>query len=210
MKKLKIFAKTCAALTLCFSFSACSVNSDSQSSENISSSINQEESFTKNAETFSLNVPVIEGGWNTDATSMLNDYSIVIDNSDQSFTILVQSLPKSEGTLAAYPDIESVENADYQSTLAQFGIDGTEETIKIEGASKTAAYSYIIEQGEVTSKAFIAYIDMPEAYYIYTITGLEEIYNENIEAQKLAIESLKEINQENSNIESTTTSQTIE
>ena len=51
---------------------------------------------------------------------------------------------------------------------------------------------------------------MPEAYYIYTITGLEEIYNENIEAQKLAIESLKEINQENSNIESTTTSQTIE
>ena len=57
---------------------------------------------------------------------------------------------------------------------------------------QAVAESYEISEADSTVKAFVAYIESETAYYVYTLSGTGGVYDQQIEAQRSAVSSLKE------------------
>lgn len=57
---------------------------------------------------------------------------------------------------------------------------------------QAVAESYEISEAGSTVKAFVAYIESETAYYVYALSGTGEVYDQQIEAQRSAVSSLKE------------------
>ncbi len=68
-----------------------------------------------------------------------------------------------------------------------------EETVEVPAAVNVKACSYEATQNYITAKALVTYIETENACYVYTITGLEDEYNENIAVQRDAVPAFKEL-----------------
>ena len=145
-------------------------------------------SYTSPSGSFTVTIPTVEGGWTKSDGG--NEEHLVLDNSDQSLSILIQALPK-EQAQTQYPDLASLVEFYEQSTLSSLG-DPTGEEITVPKAADVQAESFTATQNGTTAKAFVAFIEMEKGYYVYTITGTEKPYDANIQAQKDAISSLVE------------------
>ena len=143
---------------------------------------------------FTLSVPEIEGGWTV--TDGGNDEHLVLDNSDQSFTVLVQALPLDQ-SLALFSNLDELAAYHQQTTLSTFG-DAAEAEVAIGGGPDAPAIenvksaSYTVELSGVTAKAQVSYFQTDSAYYILTITGLADVYDANIGKMQSALASFHE------------------
>ena len=189
MKYTKRAGSLILSALLCLSLAACGTTDDTSAPEGdtgeaapTSASVETKE-FTSPSGSFTVKIPEVEGGWTE--TNGSNEEHLVLDNADQSLSILVQGLPKADAA-SQYPDLDSLVEYYQANVTASYG-EPTEETVTVPDALNVKAESYTATQGGTTAKALVAYIEMEEGYYIYTITGLEEVYDANIEAQQAAI-----------------------
>lgn len=140
--------------------------------------------------TFSVSMPEIEGGWTT--TDGGNDYHLVLDNSDQSFTVLIQGLPM-EQAQSSITDLDGLITVYRQTTLAGFGEPtAAEVTVGDPAIEGVKADTYTVEQGGHTAKALVCYFQTENAYYVCILTGTGEAYDQNIDAVQAALTTFTE------------------
>ena len=143
---------------------------------------------------FTLSVPEIEGGWTV--TDGGNDEHLVLDNSDQSFTVMVQALPLDQ-SLAFFSNLDELATYHQQTTLSTFG-DAAEAEVAIGGGpdapeiENVKSASYTVELSGVTARAQVSYFQTDGAYYNLTITGLADVYDANIGKMQSALSSFHE------------------
>lgn len=146
--------------------------------------------YTAPGGTFAVSVPEIEGGWTESDGS--NDYHLVLDNSDMTFSILIQALPLEQAQTVIG---EFEEFVDYyrDSTLSVFGepesVDMTIGEPAIEGV---VTDFYTAEQDGVTAKALVSFFQTDAAYYVCILTGEGDAYDTNIDAVKAAMTTFTE------------------
>ena len=137
---------------------------------------------------FTLSVPEIEGGWTV--TDGGNDEHLVLDNSDQSFTVMVQALPLDQ-SLAFFSNLDELATYHQQTTLSTFG-DAAEAEVAIGGGpdapeiENVKSASYTVELSGVTARRRSA-TSKPTALCILTITGLADVYDANIGKMQSAL-----------------------
>lgn len=127
---------------------------------------------------YTISILEIEGGW-TVYPDTGNDEQLVLDNEDMSFSILMQSFPKESG---AYQDFASFETFYRNATASSMG-EGTVEDVDInnEAIINHSSMLYAVDSQGYTFYGQITVFETENAYYSCTITGLDQIYNENIE-----------------------------
>lgn len=140
--------------------------------------------------TFSVDMPEIDGGWTT--TDGGNEYHLVLDNSDRSFSVMIQALPM-EQAKNTLEDLDSLIDLYRQTTLGKFGDPtATEVTVgdpAIEGVKSDA---YEVEQNGQKAKALVSYFRTDNAYYVCIMTGTAEAYDANIDAVQSALTTFTE------------------
>ena len=120
----------------------------------------------------------------------------VLDNSDQSFTVMVQALPLDQ-SLAFFSNLDELAPYHPQTTLSTFG-DAAEAEVAIGGGpdapeiENVKSASYTVELSGVTARAQVSYFQTDGAYYILTITGLADVYDANIGKMQSALSSFHE------------------
>lgn len=147
--------------------------------------------FTNGNDTFTI---AVAGEFTQDTN--VNPDQIVIDNADRTLTIMVQKLGKSN-----LQQMNEVEDLDQFITFyKEKGIAAlveNSEVTPIDDFTATSALNakadeFVASQGGQTSKAFIAYLETADNFYAYTITGVEELYDANVETLKESINTLTE------------------
>ena len=73
----------------------------------------QLEEFTAPSGTFAVSLPEIDGGWTVSDGG--NEYHLVLDNSDQSFSVMIQALPM-EQAAATFSSLDEIIAFYQQST----------------------------------------------------------------------------------------------
>lgn len=144
------------------------------------------ESYQDESGSFSISIPSVEGGWVQGDSG--NEASVLLDNSDQSFTVMVQGLPKGQGE---FDSLDSVVSFYREQALAGFG-EPTAEEIAVPESMTAQAESYTAEQYGTKAKALVVFLEGNNGYYVYTITGLAEQYDANIGPQRDAVRNLVE------------------
>ncbi len=144
------------------------------------------ESYQDESGSFSISIPSVEGGWVQGDSG--NEAGILLDNSDQSFTVMVQGLPKGQGE---FDSLDSVVSFYREQALAGFG-EPTAEEIAAPESMTAQAESYTAEQYGTKAKALVAFLEGENGYYVYTITGLAEQYDANIGPQRDAVQNFVE------------------
>lgn len=126
---------------------------------------------------YTISICEIDGGW-TVYPDAGNEEQLVLDNEDMSFSILMQSFPKESD---AYQDFVSFEEFYRQATASSMG-EGTVENIDINNAVilNYSSMLYAVDSQGYTFYGQITVFETENAYYSCTITGLDEIYNDNI------------------------------
>lgn len=144
------------------------------------------ESYQDESGSFSISIPSVEGGWVQGDSG--NEAGILLDNSDQSFTVMVQGLPKKQGQ---FDSLDSVVSFYREQALAGFG-KPTAEEIAVPESMAAQAESYTAEQYGTKAKALVVFLEGDNGYYVYTITGLAEQYDANIGPQRDAVRNFVE------------------
>lgn len=178
---------------MCFSLAACAgdsgnANTGSSASQSSSKSAEKLMEFSSPNNAYSINIPDVKGGWTQ--TKGTNDYLLVLDNPDQSFSILIQAYPK-ENAVARWGSVEKFADEYRKTNMSKLG-EPTEDEVDIPIAENIIAESYSVKQSGISAKAVVAYFETENYYYNYAITGLEKEYDKNIDAQKKAMSSLTE------------------
>lgn len=123
-----------------------------------------------------------------------NEDNINLTNQKDSFRVMVQRMTK-EQLAALVTTLEEFVNFNI-STIQEAGLTLPQPSdFAMENGMSAKSVEYEVERDNQTSKAYSVYIESPNAFYIYSITGGRDEYDKNIESQKAAISSLKE-NQE--------------
>lgn len=146
--------------------------------------------YRSKSDFFSISVA---GEWTVTPTG--NDEFIVLDNEDQSLTVMAQRFPKAN--VQASIKVESLEQfVDFYHKNAIAGLiekagEPKKEELIIEGVNAVAEEITATMEG-ITAKAYNAYIETDTSYYSFTVTGIEELYDTNIEDLKEVAKTLKE------------------
>ena len=164
-----------AAIVLAFCFVSCQ-NTGGRSKEYVSGD-----------GSFSITVP---GEW-TVGDDGRAEY-IVLDNSDMTFSILVQRFQKTDPSFGDFQSFVDYYKESVLQSMIEAAGEPQQESLSIEGMEQAVAESYEISEADSTVKAFVAYIESETAYYVYTLSGTGEVYDQQIEAQRSAVSSLKE------------------
>ena len=179
------------AAAFCLSLAACG-EPDSTPSEDTAGEPEQStpapelQEFTSDSGSFSIRVPEIEGGWTQ--TPGGNEEHLVLDNQDQSLSVLVQGLPKGSEQFA---DLDSLVTFYRAQTLSGFG-EPTAENVAVASGLTAQAESYTATRGDVTAKALVVFIEGANEYYVYTITGIADVYDAEIDGLRDAVASFAE------------------
>lgn len=145
--------------------------------------------YTPASGNYAISIREIEGGWKVYPDTG-NEEQLVLDNKDMSFSILMQSFPKES---EAYQDFESFETFYRNATASSMG-EGKEESIAIDNEAilNHSSMLYSVDSQGYTFYGQITVFETENAYYSCTITGLDQIYNDNIEEYKELYNSFEE------------------
>ncbi len=146
--------------------------------------------YTAPSGTFAVSLPEIEGGWTESDGG--NDYHLVVDNSDRSFTLMLQALPLEQAQVM-YSDLDALIDYYRQSILKDFGEPtATEVTIGDPAIAGVKADAYTAEKDGAKAKALVSFFQTEKAYYICIFTGTEKEYDANIDAAQSALTTFVE------------------
>lgn len=131
------------------------------------------------------------GEWEVTPTD--NPDHLVLDNADKTLTILIQRFPKEEAEkevgitsledfMTFYKETPSIANI--------YAMAGEVQTEPLNIAGMTAGQGEELAAGG--SKAYIGYLESKSSYYTATLTGLEELYDQNIQQMKTDLQTLQE------------------
>ena len=150
----------------------------------------QLEEFTAPSGTFAVSLPEIDGGWTVSDGG--NEYHLVLDNSDQSFSVMIQALPM-EQAAATFSSLDEIIAFYQQSTLSEYGEPTSSEVVigdpAIEGV---VSDFYEVTQNNMTADLLISYFQTENAYYVCILTGTKAAYDANVDAVKNALTSFTE------------------
>lgn len=124
--------------------------------------------------------------------------SIILDNNEnKTLTVMIQRYEKEVVYEAA--DIETLEqfikyyHENVLSTLLMVKDNGTViEDITVEGMKKAKRETLNATIDTITAKAQIAYMESEKYYYCFTITGIKQLYDMQIEELEKAVFTIKE------------------
>lgn len=146
--------------------------------------------YTAPSGTFAVSMPEISGGWTQSEEG--NEYHLVLDNSDKSFTLMLQALPLEQAQVT-YPDLDALIAFYNQNTLSSFGEPkATEVTIGDPAIAGVTANTYTAEKNGMTAKAMVAFFQTEKAYYICILTGSGEAFDTNIDSAQKALTTFTE------------------
>lgn len=176
------------SLLFIFVLSGCSKKEGETSAQNIQQ---KGAEYTNSNGSFSIN---LEGDWIQSETT--NEDAILLDNEDQSLTVMVQKFPK-EGVKTT-SGAESLD--DFEKFYKENAIKGIVEiankitTQEVSNENMLFAKAEEIEatQENQTSKLFNAYLESDSSFYVFSITGIEKLYDKNIKNLKESIQTLNE------------------
>lgn len=187
-KTMKRLAAALTAALLTLSLAAC--GGDASSSASDASDVAALTAYDAPSGTFSVSMPEIEGGWTT--TDGGNEYHLVLDNSDRSFTVMIQALPM-EQAQNTIKDLDGLIDLYRQTTLGSFGDPTAAEVVigdpAIEGVKSDA---YEVEQSGQKAKALVSYFGTDKAYYVCILTGTADAYDANVSAVQAALTTFTE------------------
>lgn len=181
MKKRRMIAWT-ACVAMCASLgTGCSLNRASKEGWT---------EYTPQSKMYSLSVPNIEGGWTKVESS--GEDTLVLDNSDASFTIMIQAFPGEEPSVM-FSTLDEMEKFYHDSMIQSFGSTKTKK-VKVgdPAISDVRTHNYLIEQDGVVRGAQINLFQTDEGFYSVTMTGTDDSYNNNIDVANEALKTFKE------------------
>ncbi|MBQ3037331.1 MAG: hypothetical protein IJD31_10450 [Lachnospiraceae bacterium] len=153
------------------------VNVQEPASEDTDAETRELQEYAPASGSYTISICEIDGGW-TVYPETGNEEQLVLDNEDMSFSILMQSFPKVSD---AYQDFASFEEFYRQATASSMG-EGTVENIDINNAAirNYSSMLYTVDSQGYTFYGQITVFETENAYYSCTITGLDQIYKDNI------------------------------
>lgn len=173
-KRIMVLAVT----VLCMLFTACQGKEE------------EAKEYTNKGNAFSISVP---GEWVVTETN--NEDHLVLDNEDQSLSILIQRFPQEgledEDGSGLEEFIEVYKSQAIPNLVAQ-GVQ-EEEAVEIPDMKHARAEGYEMTQSGQVFKAYLVYVESDVAYYSVVITGSEDKYDPAIEKLKEAVKTLKEL-----------------
>ncbi len=179
------------AVTPCFMFTACNsgATTESGTTQEVSQSTSKSQDlteYTSPGNTFTVKLP---GEWTIAETD--NEDHLVLDNSDQSLSVLIQRFPKDSLGLNALDDFINLYKTSALASLQTYITnEPTDLSIDTMVAAKTEDYE--MSQDDTTFKSHIIYVESEKSYYSFTITGIANLYDENIEALSNSVHTLVE------------------
>ena len=186
----KKFLATLLAGCLALMLAACGGTPTESSNPSQNEQPVQLEEFTAPSGTFAVSLPEIDGGWTVSDGG--NEYHLVLDNSDQSFSVMIQALPM-EQAAATFSSLDEIIAFYQQSTLSEYGEPTSSEVVigdpAIEGV---VSDFYEVTQNNMTADLLISYFQTENAYYVCILTGTKAAYDANVDAVKNALTSFTE------------------
>ena len=150
----------------------------------------QLEEFTAPSGTFAVSLPEIDGGWTVSDGG--NEYHLVLDNSDQSFSVMIHALPM-EQAAATFSSLDEIIAFYQQSTLSEYGEPTSSEVVIDDPAIEGVVSDfYEVTQNNMTADLLISYFQTENAYYVCILTGTKAAYDANVDAVKNALTSFTE------------------
>ncbi|WP_129600658.1 hypothetical protein [Anaerophilus nitritogenes] len=147
--------------------------------------------YSNKLNTFKISVA---GEWIVEENT--NENNITLDNEDKSLTITIQGFSKSFEAMDQIKDVDTFIALKEKTVLAkliEMGEVSEIENVKIDGVKAAKANEIVAEQNGVVAKCYNVYIETEKAFYSATITGVEELYDKNIESLKEALKTFKEV-----------------
>ncbi|MBO5342713.1 MAG: hypothetical protein J6A73_08920 [Lachnospiraceae bacterium] len=134
--------------------------------------------FMPELESYVVSIPEIEGGWNI-YPEVGNGDHLILDNSDMTFTVMMQKFPKESH---AYSDFASFQKFYMDGVTASMG-EGVPQELEFDNDDilKYSANYYEMEAQGYVFKGQVAVFEMENGYYAGTITGVDSVYDANIE-----------------------------
>ena len=181
MKKVILVTLTVAAFFMMGCGSAFSASDDKPESvvpgDAVEADIELQE-FMPELESYVVSIPEIEGGWNI-YPEVGNGDHLILDNSDMTFTVMMQKFPKESH---AYSDFASFQKFYMDGVTASMG-EGVPQELEFENDDilKYSANYYEMEAQGYVFKGQVAVFEMENGYYAGTITGVDSVYDANIE-----------------------------
>lgn len=186
----KKFPATLLAGCLALMLAACGGTLTESSNPSQNEQPVQLEEFTAPSGTFAVSLPEIDGGWTVSDGG--NEYHLVLDNSDQSFSVMIQALPM-EQAAATFSSLDEIIAFYQQSTLSEYGEPTSSEVVigdpAIEGV---VSDFYEVTQNNMTADLLISYFQTENAYYVCILTGTKAAYDANVDAVQNALTSFTE------------------
>lgn len=145
--------------------------------------------FMPQLENYVVSIPEIDGGW-TVYPEPGNEEQLVLDNSDVTFSIMVQGFPKES---QAYSDFASFEEFYTAGVASSMGAGVAQEVnFTNDNILNHATYYYEAESQGYLFKGQITIFEMENGYYSCTLTGLDSIYDANIETYSCIYDNFRE------------------
>lgn len=140
---------------------------------------------------FSIN---LEGNWIQSETT--NEDAILLDNEDQSLTVMVQRFSKESVRTASgaesLDDFEKFYKENAIKSVIEIANKITTQEVSNENMLFAKAEEIEATQENQTSKLFNAYLESDSSFYVFSITGIEKLYDKNIKNLKECIQTLNE------------------
>ena len=146
--------------------------------------------YINKGNTFSVTVP---GEWKITETD--NEDHLVLDNEDQSLSILIQRFPQEgleEEDGSGLEDFMAAYKSQVIPDLAAAGSESDGDAQR-EGMKQAREEEYKMTQSGQVFKAYILYVESDVAYYSVAVTGTGESYDPDIDKLKTAVKTLKEL-----------------
>ena len=180
MKKFRMIALIVCAAMCIFLGAGCSLKGNSDSGTK----------YTPQSKLYSISLPDIEEGWTQVESSGEN--TLVLDNSDMSFTIMIQAFPGEEPS-AMFSTLDEMENFYHESMLQNFGATKSKK-VKIgdPAVSDVRTHNYLVEQDGVVLGAELNLFRTENAFYSVTITGMDYSHDTYIDMANEALKTFKE------------------
>lgn len=207
MKKSKKVVTTFVIVAMCGLVTACNKKNESLdatptpvvteapevtvSPETTQEPVQEVKEYKNSGNTFQI---AVSGDW---IQSETNKDNITLDNKDQSLSIMVQAFTK-ENMDNDVTNFDSFVTYYKENAIASI-VESAESIVhdlKVESALASKTEEYIATSDGITAKAFFIYFETEERYFSYAITGIEELYDQNIEELKSVVQTIKEIKPE--------------
>lgn len=125
-----------------------------------------------------------------------NEDAIFLDNQNQQLTIMVQRFPKESVRTASgaesLDDFEKFYKENAIKSVIEIANKITTQEVSDENMLFAKAEEIEATQENQTSKLFNAYLESDSSFYVFSITGIEKLYDKNIKNLKECIQTLNE------------------